>query len=340
MTNKKEEIRSKPMQLQFLDKIKSLVSPGTNHAEEIADLLEISTDSVYRRFRGDTSLTLEDILRLCEHYKVDFDFESHSTNLVLFRYNYLFNQEGFELYLKDLHKQIISLQNTDIKEIIFLAIDVPMFHHFKHPTLAAFKIFFWLKNVVNDNNFNNLKFKNGLIGNGILKTGKQIYDAYCSIPSTEIWTINTANSLISQIDFSWSSGLFDSKEVALQVCKEALDEIKLIQKQSGIGYKTISKKESAINYNYSLYLSDMEVSNNCIYVRRGDNKEVYLGFQTFNNITTIDQTFCNETTKWINNLMTKSVLISGVGEKQRYIFFNTLIEKIDALQNKITAGII
>jgi hypothetical protein len=212
-----------------------------------------------------------------------------------------------------------------------------MFHHFKHPVLAAFKVFFWLKNVVNDDDFSNQKFKNGIIDHNILKTGKQIYDAYCNIPSTEIWTVNTANSLISQIDFSWSSGLFDSKEVALQVCKEALDEIKLIQKQSGAGAKSFSKKDTALNYNYSLYLSDMEISNNCIYVKRADNNEVYLGFQTFNNITTIDQTFCNETSKWINNMMTKSILISGVGEKQRYLFFNNVIENIERLQKKISS---
>jgi len=338
MATKMGEIRSIPMQLQFLDKIKSLISPGINHAEELADLLEVSTDSIYRRFRGDTSLTLEDILRLSEHYKVDFDFKSHSTNLVLFRYNYLFNQEGFEAYFKDLHKRIILLQNADVKEIIFLAIDVPMFHHFKHPALAAFKVFFWLKNVVNDHAFSNQKFKNGLISSGIIKMGKQIYDAYCKIPSTEIWTVNTANSLISQIDFSWSSGLFDSREIALQVCREALDEIKLIQKQSESGHKNISKRDNIPNYNYSLYLSDMEVSNNCIYVMHGDNKEVYLGFQTFNNVTTVDQSFCEGTTKWINNLITKSVLISGVGEKQRYIFFNNLIENIEKLKKKISSG--
>ncbi len=337
MALKKGEIRSIPMQLQFLDKIKSLTSPQNNPAEELADLLDISSDSVYRRFRGDTNLTLEDILRLCEHYKVDFDFKSYSTNLVLFRYNYLFNQVGFEKYLKDLQKQITTLQDLKYKEIIFLAIDVPMFHHFKHPMLAAFKVFFWLKNVVKDNNFNNQKFRKDIIDPKILRTGKQIYEAYCNIPSTEIWTTNTANSLISQIDFSWSSGMFESKEVALQVCKEALDEIKLIEKQSGSGTKqTLNKKIDNVEYNYSLYLSDMEVGNNCIYVKRAESKEVYLGFQIFNNITTIDQTFCNETTKWIDNLMTKSILISGVGEKQRYVFFNSLIENIEKLINKIS----
>jgi len=338
MTNKKTEIKSLPMQKQFLEKVKSLVVKKKEYIEEISKLLEISTDSTYRRFRGDTSLSLEEIIRLCEFYKVDFDFESHSTNLVLFRYNYLKNLQDFEDYLKSVLKQIRKLERSKVKEIFFLALDVPMFHHFKHPTLAAFKVFFWLKNVVDDASFKNLKFQNGLIPPELLKMGKQIYDAYASISSTEIWTANTANSLISQIEFSWNSGLFESKEIALQVCKEAIDEIKLIHKKSGACSKELSNIDSSLNYNYFLYLSDMEFSNNCIYIKHDESQEVYLGFQTINNITSIDQTFCSETSQWIETLKEKSILISGLGEKQRYIFFESIFENLERLKRKISSS--
>jgi hypothetical protein len=186
MVNKKEIFRSKPLQIQFLDKIKSLIPSGKSHVDEIADLLEISPDSVYRRFRGETSLTLEDILRLCQHFKVDFDFKSYNTNLVLFRYNYLDNLEGFESYLNELYDKICSLSEIKDREIIFIAIDVPMFHHFDHPVLAAFKIFFWLRNIVNDDGFCDQKFNDEIIDKGLIDKGKSIYDAYCKIPSIEI----------------------------------------------------------------------------------------------------------------------------------------------------------
>ena len=80
----------------------------------------------------------------------------------------------------------------------------------------------------------------------------------------------------------------------------------------------------------------MEFSNNCIYLKYDGIQEVYLGFQTINSIKSIDKNFCNDTSIWINNLIEKSTLIGGVGEKQRYIFFENAFENLEKLQRKIS----
>ena len=89
--------------------------------------------------------------------------------------------------------------------------------------------------------------------------------------------------------------------------------------------------ETAPKKNYTLYYSDIEITNNCVLVSMGDMKNVFLGHQTFNTIDTSNISYCNDTENWIDSIIKKSTLISGVSEKLRYQFFNKMFIAIDEL---------
>ena len=50
-------------QLEFLNRFKDLIPSGTSIVFELSELLDISTDSMYRRLRGETSLTFDEIVK-------------------------------------------------------------------------------------------------------------------------------------------------------------------------------------------------------------------------------------------------------------------------------------
>ncbi len=58
-------------------------------------------------------------------------------------------------------------------------------------------------------------------------------------------------------------------------------------------------------------------------------------FSSKNMMTTTNSLFVNEAEEWLKNLIKKSILISGVGEKQRNQFFKKLLEKLEKTQTKI-----
>jgi len=325
------------LQIQFLNKIKDIIPATHSLVDELADLLEISNDSVYRRMRGETALTLEELSKISSHYKISFDmFSDQATETVTFSYNSLTAGGGFKQYLLSILNDMIKINRAENKQIIYAAIDVPIFHHFNYPELAAFKMFYWMKAVINEPLFEGKKFDTSIIDKELTEIGKQIYLNYSTIPSIEIWTAETINSLLKQIEFYWESGLFQSKTDALTVCSQVESEIKLIQKQAETGNKAISEKNGEEQENtFTLYHSEIEIGNNCILVTKGDIRNVYLSFHTFNKIVTGNPRFSGETQLWLNNLMRKSILISGVSEKQRYQFFKRMMDKISALYKKI-----
>ncbi len=317
----------------LLERIRGILSPSQSLAHELADILEISTDSAYRRIRGETHLSINEAMKLCNcfHFSLDSLALEHS-NSVTFQYNYLENRiEHFKNYLNSINRDLSALLKADQKHIIYAAEDIPLFYHFEFPGLAAFKMFYWMKSVLNIPEYESKKFSFDLLDGDILETGKQLLSAYRNINSVEIWTDGILNSIIKQIKFYWDAGLFHSREDAIQLCDLLKEEIIMFQKQADIA----SKNGNADNNNFQLYISDIEIGNNTILATKNNHHATYITHHTFNFLVSSNCAFCIETRNWLNHLIQKSVLISGVSEKLRYIFFKDLLEKCDNTRKKI-----
>ncbi len=322
------------LQFHFLNKIKDLLPQSTSLVHELADLLEVSTDSAYRRIRSETPLTFDEIIKICRHYKVSFDPYSYGAQgSVTFNYNVEIKGEKALIdYLNKMLQGMELLEMVENKQVIYAAEDIPIFHHIKYPEIGSFKYFYWLKSVMNVDFFEDKKYHPDLISDELTNLGKEILDKYASIPSIEIWTEGSMNSIIKQIKYYWDSGFFNEKADVELICGKLKEEIEDIKNQAKHSSKFADKKQIIEHQdNYKLYVSDIEIGNNYIFVNVGDIKTVYLRHHTFNSMFTTNPAFCDQTENWLNGLMQKSNLISGVSEKQRNQFFNVLLRKIDEL---------
>ncbi len=323
------------LQIQFLNRIKDIIPESVSFADELATVLEISTDSVYRRLRGETLLTVNEVYDLCTHYRISFDLFTHQAKNIAFHYDDLKTPSGFHTYLSTIYNDMKQIVRADIKQIIYAAIDVPIFHHFKYPELSAFKMFYWMKAVVCLPSLDGKKFSVSHVSPEFAAIGKEIYEVYQKIPSVEIWTDETINSLIKQIEFYWDAGYFETKEDALMVCKQAREEIESLNKQAELGNKSMKSGEEG---NFSLYHSRIEIGNNCIFTKKGDIESVYLSVHTFNKIVTGNPGFVEDSKVWLENLIKKSDLISGSSQINRYQFFKRASDKLDRLFKKISSS--
>lgn len=315
-----------------------MIPPSLSLVDELADLLQVSTDSAYRRIRGETALTFDEVLLLCNHFKISFDsFTSSTSGSVTFKYNPINEDESsFERYLHNILNDLRKIQGFEQKQIIFAAEDIPIFHHFRFNELTAFKIFYWNKSILNSPSLEGKKFDPCVIDSNLVNAAREILDIYITIPSIEIWSDDTVNSTLKQIEFYWESGVFRSKEDALQVCSQVEEMIERIKKQAELSSKFASEeKMNGQENNFVLYNSELMIGNNCILVNIGSNKAAYLSHHTFNAMVTTHHGFCNDTDMWLKNLVRKSILISGVAEKQRYQFFRKIEDKMQQLREKI-----
>lgn len=340
MVKKSEETATQSAQMVLMQRLKDALPSNISLVDELADLLSVSNDSAYRRMRGETALSIEEIAAICKHFKLSFDAFINSSNdqgLVTFSYHQLNSHvNSYKEYLQNISNDLDRINKFDDKQIIYAAEDIPVFHHFYHPELTAFKIFYWNKSILNSKGFEETKFDKSIVDEELISIAKGVLDRYTQIPSIEIWSDDTVNSTAKQIEFYWDAGFFKSKDDALIMCDQVSQMLERIKKQAEMNVKLDrNDKPVSSENNYALYHSDIMIGTNCILVNMGGIKATYLSYHTFNVMLTTNTNYSNETDLWLKNLIRKSNLISGVAEKQRYQYFKRIEGVIKRLKEKI-----
>ncbi|MBX9851357.1 MAG: helix-turn-helix domain-containing protein [Cytophagaceae bacterium] len=325
------------LQIDFLKQIKDSLPAHASFADELAEVLNVSMDSAYRRIRGETALTIEEAKLLSLKYNISIDqFFRQTSNTVTFQYNSINpSSYSFEDYYKNILASITQIDAGAEKEIVYAAKDIPVFNFFQFPELAAFKIFFWMKTVMNFPGMENSSFSSDKIDEKVLRLGKKILDIYMRIPTVELWNEETLVSTLKQIEYSYESGLIKSKDVVKLLYDKTEALIMHIQKQADHGQKFIYGKEPVQkDGNYKLFINEILLSDNTIFVKKDKTYYTYIPHNAINFLVTSNAAFCEETHSWLTNLQKRSTLISGVSEKDRNRFFRALSEKIQILSRE------
>ena len=325
-------------QLHFIKKINDVIPPNTSLVHELSELLNVSIDSTYRRIRGETLLTIDEVITLCNYYKISFDTsEVSKAGTVTFGYTRMNEGEtSFKEFLNSILQMLTRIKNSKQSLIQYACEDIPVFYSYKYPGLAAFKIFYWMKAIMGNPSLEQKKFSISQIPEELIELCTLLAKQYTEIPSVEIWTDTTIQSTLKQIKYFWETGFFNSKADALTVCEDLKLAINDTQHQAKIERKFMGQDDiHPTEKNYSLYFSEIEITNNCVLISMGDAKSVYLGHQSFNTMATTNDLYCKETERWLDQIISKSTLISGVSEKTRNQFFNKIFSQIDNLIDKI-----
>lgn len=326
-----------PFQLGFFRKLKQLLPGHISLVDAVAEILEISQDSAYRRIRGETALSVDEAIRLCGHYRIPITmFTENIPGLANFRYRPREQTlDNFGKYLAIIEKNIEELMLSDTKELIYAAVDAPIFYYFSMEPLARFKMHFWLNTILGVGDLKSTFRKNSIPAD-FIQQGRAIYEHSLRVPSIEIWSDDILNTTIRQIEYYWDSGYFVKKEEALDILDAMLVLVDHIFEMSESGHKTdILDKRKDPYESFAFYQSDVLLGGNTVFTKSEVKSTVYLSHHTFEALVTQDVLYCKDTESWLRQIISKSNLISGVSEKNRIRFFRKLRSGINESQKVI-----
>ncbi len=326
------------IQSAFLEQIKKGLPPNHSFADELAELLTISRDSAYRRIRGETILSLEEVSILSLKFGVSVDaFLSPQKETVSFQIRHFDGTNfSFEKWFRSILSSLDMFEaypGTE-KELIYNAKDLPVFHHFQFPRLAAFKMYFWMKS------FGHAKFNTGRynpeeISKELIGVGQKIWSRYAAIPSTEIHTIEMMNVTLRQIEYAHECGMFVEKQHAKELLKDCLLLTNHIKTQALQGFKSTFGEEKQ-GGKFEMYVNDVLLGDNTILFKLGEKRITFITPNGFNILTTSQEFFGRLTEDSMENLKSKSVLISATAEKDRNRFFNHVEKLVTEMMGKVS----
>jgi len=319
-----------PIQTQIFQTIKSKLPSNISMVDEIASVLDVSTDSAYRRLRGEKALSLEETHKLCNRFQLSLDnMLNLQTNAFLFTGNFVKSESfRFEEWLQTTVQQLKYMNDFDERQLIYLAKDLPVFHHFHFREIAAFKYYFWMKNILHHPSFASKKFCLSDYPDEYFELGKKALGYYNQLHTIEVWNIESINSTIRQIEYYHDSNLFSNEEEIFAVY-EALEKlVDHLEVQATEGYKFNVGELDKPLAPYQMYFNEIIILENSLLAILNGKKTAFLIHNVINIMMTRDVSFCDNMYGYIQNLLKKSTIISTVSERERTRFFKYLRQKI------------
>ena len=320
-------MESVQLQVEFFKHIKSIIPTNKSFVDEVAELLNISNDSAYRRIRGEKPISFEEIKILCRQYNISLDsiMNLNSNSTLFFGKNVEASNFNFENYLREMLNNLKMFNTASNKKMYYEARDIPIFHHFQLPELASFKYYFWMKSVLYYPEYNKISYEDIQLTETLLSLGKEIAKEYNKIPSSEIWVLESVNTTLRQIEYYTYAGVIKKKETIATLYEQLELLIDHIREQAECGEKyLIGEKPTGNGNNYHLYFNEVYLGHNSIMVETDGVQTALLNHAVLNYMMTHDKAFCEYTKRSLENNMKKSILISTVGERERSRFFNAL----------------
>jgi len=324
------------MQQQFFSLLKNSLPAHVSMADELAGKLGLSYDSVYRRIRGEKPLSMAELKLLCETYQISLDqvLNLQSDNVLFRAPDINHTQIPFPLYIQGMLAQMKIFNSFDGKKMRYLCKDMTFFHFYHFPGIAAFKTFFWIKSILNDPAYHKAKFslkKDEFVD--CFQIGQQVIREYNQIPSVELWNAESVNSTLSQIQYAYDAGLFETREDMIGVIEslqQTLDHLQL-QVEQGVKFMP-GDPDTRYQASLQFYINEVVLGSNTILIESDQHRESLVTYSVLNYMSTKDTRFCDKAFSSFDNLLSRSTPISATGEKERNRFFHRLKERLEALK--------
>ncbi|GAB4425435.1 MAG: hypothetical protein OHK0039_43120 [Bacteroidia bacterium] len=288
---------------------------------------------------------MDEAVAICMHYGLSLDelFLQRQSQSICFQSSGLKNDGfNFESYLHNLLDLVTLLQRQQIRTSLYAAKDIPVFHLYQFPELALFKMFFWRHTIYNDPRLSGDRFQVSIRNDEearCIELCRQIAAKYVLVPTTEIWNEETSLSFLKQVRYYYEAGLFRHRDDALALIDQIEVHFRHLQTEAERGYKFLAAKPpEQREENFRLYLNDLILLENLIYVEYAQGEQTFLIYHTIDYLGTDHPAYCRKVREWLETLTKKSDLISSVGERQRNRYFMKIFQRINDLRDELVRG--
>jgi hypothetical protein len=308
----------------------------------LSDVLSISPDAVYRRFRGETALTINEVKKLCSTYNISFDALCEmGDGKVTFSYPPLNTYDfSLETYLEGILQAFKRLQTLDAPEMILSINNLSLFQLMNFPQLVRFKLYFWAKTHLQIEDYKDQPFRHERTSNRAFEVGKEIIQIYNSIPSKEIYDPEYMRGFLRQVNYYYKAHLFEDPEYALFLHDRVLMLSSHLKDQAAVGKKFMFGTEAPAQGNdFEMYLNETINSDATFVYKSKEVSGVFITHNIMNYLETNNESYLKDTQLILDKQLANSSLISKVNEKERNNFFYDFDRTIHNFRKKIEADL-
>ena len=313
-------------QIKFQQKFFEIISRRNdktyNIHHDVMEILEVKRGAAYKRMNGETAMTLEEVIKLADHFNVSLDAIFRSDKYISFFHPFVHKEKTtMEVFLNQFSKFMEPLRPGVLNEKVqlsYLANELPVFYYFGHKYIFNFLMSVWRHlhwdevHLEIESNPDYEKQANAF--------KDEILNNYYAHQVTEIWNSNMLNNLFQQVIFCITIRAFkDSKYIGLLI-NDIENLIQHLRRVSVEGAKSI-KGARVEGSELKIYLNDFGNYLNVVQYGSKAFKSTFIGYDYPQFIVSHNKQFFEFSSDWIDKLKKRSVLISSEGYQYRELFF-------------------
>lgn len=326
------------LQAKFLELIFERYQRKADAVEDMAQVLSLGKDAVYRRVRLETSITPDEMATLAKHYKLSLDELIYkNTETFFFTFNALTRTvHGFEDFLGSVYADIHMLSHIPDALIYYASGEIPIFYYCFYPELISFKLYIWGKTIWDIPYIRSQPYSIDLIPFPSYQLSQDIVNLYRRLPTIELWSLNFMDNTLNQIEYQVNTGGFVDNQEAVVLCDKLIELALHMKSMAEHGRKFAPNRDPSTGGSFNLFHNEMIYTNNTILVATPVGKMVYTTFCNPNFLKTSDPDICDFKEKWFKQILERSNKLSqGSGEKMREWFFSRILRKIEVMRNRV-----
>lgn len=312
---------------ELITTILANIPNGENPTTYIADILNIEREYVYRRLRGETNFTIDEIalLALKLGFSVDNIVGLKKQDTALFDLDFLIINELEDVYLRKIEKNIEivrNVNNSKSSNIRWAGNTIPFAIFNYHPALTRFDFYKWVYQTANTKQyyyFSDFQFSNELT----TKLGAYTFNAKAPSHTTFILDNNFALSTIRSIEYFQVRGLISNSEIQ-ELKKELLEIIGNLEFGATNG---VLKSAGKID----IYISSVNLNSTYTHIEYDDHCLSQFIVYTVNILNSNNKTICDIQKGWIESMKKYSTHITQCNEIERFRYFDKQREIINKL---------
>jgi hypothetical protein len=328
----------KDHQSALFEIIKRKINGENSLGDALGEVLSLSNDAVYRRYRGETQLTIYELEKLSKHYSISLDslFESDN-NKVIFEFQPIAHIDfNMDSYLEKIAFGLENLRKQKSPELMIAINNTHFLQLLNFPHLTRFKLFFWGRTYLNVPELKGQRFEHKKMTENNDRVGRQILRNYTAIPSKELLDPEFMLGFTREIQYYYNARLFVDPNYAVHLLGQLIDFVGHIKHQCEEGKKFVFKTSPPANGNQlEVYLNDTINGATITYYKTEEREGLNMAHNLMNTMNTFDKEYVQDARDVLQRQFENASLISSHNPKQRNQFFYKLIDHIEKVKKQI-----
>ena len=328
-------------QQRFFERLGRRFTSRSELVQAVAEDLHLGRDAIYRRLRGDTSLTADEMMRLADiyHLRTDTGPQLDSTGPCL-RYpdDWAPIHDEYD-YFVQLHNRWEKLKRLPGANFDLASPELPMQYELSTPVLRAFKIYMYGVTTWKLKKWEGLDFSPGLISTSLHDLVDGIVVDHYSVSARELWSIGILDVTLRQIGYVAQVGKFADPEDLDRIFAELYRIVDHLERMVRTGKRfPLGQDPGADSSEFEVYHNELSNTSNVILVKSDLRPFLFTTLVTPNYVATSDPDLCAETQQWFDNLVKYGSPLNAGSAKYAAQYFGYLRGLIRKYEERTRVG--